>query len=255
MNIIMRFFLAPLLLSGFLWGRAAAADAGGFAVVELFTSEGCSDCPSADVVLAKLAEDAKKYDQPVYCLSYHVDYWNKLGWKDPFSDAVFTRRQTEYARVLGLRTHYTPQIVVNGTVEFLGSNKELAGKSIKQYLAVKALATVKLKAEAAKGSKEITVEYKLTGAPTGSQLCLAWVDDEAVSNPDHGENKGKRLRHLNVVRTLQTIELRTLLSGKLTLSRPEAQSGKVIAFVQIPRSGRILGAASVEIVEPATKQY
>ena len=253
MTVISRFFLVSLLFSWFLHGHAAAADTGGFVVFELFTSEGCSSCPPADAVLAKLGEDAQKYDQPVYCLSFHIDYWNKLGWKDPFADPAFTRRQLEYTKVFGLRDYYVPQMVVNGSEQFLGSSRTQAEKALKQYLAVKALATVKLKATAAKGSQEITVEYTLTGAPAGAQLCVVWVENEVFSGPDHGENRGKRLRHINVVRNFQTIELRSSLSGKLGLSRGEVKSGKIIAFVQIPQSGRILGAASAEVTEPAAK--
>src|SRR5207344_36570 len=85
----------------------------GIALVELFTSEGCSSCPRADALLERLAADAATSGRPVYCLSFHVDYWDHLGWKDRFSSAAFTERQGEYAKRLGATSLYTPQMVVN----------------------------------------------------------------------------------------------------------------------------------------------
>ena len=93
----------------------------GFAVVELFTSEGCSSCPPADELVARIEKESK--DKPVYILAYHVDYWNRLGWKDQFSSADFSKRQNEYANYLHLESVYTPQIVVNGKKEFVGSEE------------------------------------------------------------------------------------------------------------------------------------
>src|SRR5579859_6695441 len=101
-----------------LFGMAPAAK--GFAVVELFTSEGCSSCPAADALVATVQKEDK--DLPVYILSFHVDYWDRLGWKDAFSDAAYSDRQREYARWLRLSSVYTPQVVVNGHQEFVGSD-------------------------------------------------------------------------------------------------------------------------------------
>jgi hypothetical protein len=84
----------------------------GFAVVELFTSEGCSSCPPADDLVAKIQKENN--DQPVYILAFHVDYWNNLGWKDSFSSSAFSKRQNQYADWLNLRSVYTPQVIVNG---------------------------------------------------------------------------------------------------------------------------------------------
>ena len=251
MNIILRSLMSFLLCSGMLEGHVAGAEAGGFAVVELFTSEGCSDCPPADKLLAKLADDAKKAGQPVYCLSFGVGHWDKLGWKDPFADPAFTRRQMEYSGIFGLRNYfYTPQMVVNGTDQFLGSNQAQAEKSIKRFLALKAPVIVRLKATAMDDKKTIAVEYNLLGAPAGSLFCVAWVEAETISTPAGGENKGKTLRHINVVRNFSSCVLRISPSGKLSLPRQEAKAGTVIAFVQIPATGRIIGATAVAIAAP-----
>ena len=106
--------------------------ADGFAVVELFTSEGCSSCPPADELVARIQKENS--DQPVYILSFHVDYWNNLGWKDPFSSAAYSKRQKEYANRLNLQSIYTPQVIVNGRTEFVGSDEGKMLNAIKSNL-------------------------------------------------------------------------------------------------------------------------
>src|ERR1700743_69163 len=114
------FIAAALASTAFINARLLkkvnAADKG-IAVIELFTSEGCSSCPPADELVAKIQKENK--DKPVYILAYHVDYWDRLGWKDSFSNADFTKRQNSYAKVLRLQSVYTPQIIVNGKTEFV----------------------------------------------------------------------------------------------------------------------------------------
>jgi len=105
-----------------------------FVIVELFTSEGCSSCPPADKVLSELKAEAEKYKQPVLFLEYHVDYWNRLGWKDPFSKNQFTLRQENYSRVLPGKELYTPQLVVNGEAELTGSDQKAAKAAIQKAL-------------------------------------------------------------------------------------------------------------------------
>ncbi|MFM9965244.1 MAG: DUF1223 domain-containing protein [Planctomycetaceae bacterium] len=223
---------------------AAAADGQGFAVVELFTSEGCSSCPPADALLAKLDAEAKKSGLEVYCLSFHVDYWNRLGWKDPFSQPAFTRRQQEYAQSFDLQRIYTPQMVVNGAEEFVGSNQKLAVKSIETSLSHKVTTTMAIKAFA--DGKNIAVEYQLQNAPADAVLSVAWTQAEATSNPNRGENDGRKLRHINVVRDFRTIELKSPFQGQLSLQRQDVKTGTVIAFVQAADTGKILGATSAE---------
>ncbi len=93
-------------------------DTKGFALLELFTSEGCSSCPAADALLAKIQQEAQ--GKPIYVLAYHVDYWDRLGWKDIFSNRDFTRRQNEYGGWMNLNSVYTPQVVINGSNEAVG---------------------------------------------------------------------------------------------------------------------------------------
>ena len=98
----------------------AQTEKNSFVVIELFTSEGCSSCPPADKVLSEVIADARKNNKPIYAMSFHVDYWNRLGWKDPYSDFLFTNRQNNYSDVLGEREVYTPQVFVNGKIYFVG---------------------------------------------------------------------------------------------------------------------------------------
>ena len=117
-------------------------DQDGFALIELFTSEGCSSCPVADAILEEVQ---KKYiDKNVLIIGYHVDYWNKLGWKDIFSDASFTQRQEYYSNIFRLNNIYTPQVVVNGKKEFLGSDKSKLTSSIEEQLNERSVVSIKL---------------------------------------------------------------------------------------------------------------
>ncbi|MCX5660857.1 MAG: DUF1223 domain-containing protein [Planctomycetota bacterium] len=219
----------------------------GFALVELFTSEGCSSCPSADALLARLAGDAHKSGQNVHCLSFHVDYWDRLGWKDPFSDAAYSRRQEEYARVLKIRGPYTPQMVVNGAREFVGSDRPIAEQAIEEGLSRPAAVPIELSVVAEE--KTIAVECKLhKDVPVGAVLCVAWAQGNAYSSPDRGENGGRKLRHVNVVRDFRVIELKVPFEGKLTLKRPDPRDGVVVAFVQEGKTGRVIGVAAKPVL-------
>lgn len=238
-------FISLLLASIAFVSPAVAGD--GVAVVELFTSEGCSSCPPADALLAKLATEARKSQQAVYCLSFHVDYWDRLGWKDRFSNRAYTQRQQDYARFLKLDSPYTPQIVINGTEEFLGSDETLVKGGIKLALARKTDASVDLEPSA--NGDEVVVDYKILGAPAGATLCVAWTEAAAMSNPNRGENRGRKLAHINVVRDFQTITLKEPFTGRLSWKRQGSNPGSVIGFVQDATSRQVLGATSREIIE------
>ena len=105
-----------------------------FALIELFTSQGCSSCPAADKLLSETLSQANIQGQNIIALSFHVDYWDRLGWKDPFSNASFTKRQSDYASKLKLETLYTPQAIVNGKYEFVGSNKTAMAAAFQKSL-------------------------------------------------------------------------------------------------------------------------
>jgi len=217
----------------------------GVAVIELFTSEGCSSCPPADALLETFVADAQRSGHAVYGLSFHVDYWDHLGWKDRYSNAAYSRRQSRYARALGLGSLYTPQMIVNGTREFVGSNRAAADAAIRQALANAAPAQIRLSTSFQ--GHEVTVKYAVEGAPAGAILDVAWVDAHAESAPNRGENQGRALRHVNVVRDLRSAELNGAPTGTIRVTRPEARDGAVIAWIQAEPAGRVLGAAEQRV--------
>ncbi len=207
----------------------------GFAVVELFTSEGCSSCPSADKAVEELA---KQYPEDVYVLAFHVDYWNRLGWTDEFSKAEYTTRQNEYATRFNLESIYTPQVVINGQQEFVGSDKAK----------LQSITTVELKKEPTsaieltalpKGDKTVIVHYKWNGGEEG-RLHIALVQNEATTDVKRGENGGRKLHHINIVRDYKTVSA-LQADGTAELKVPSGvvlSNIKIIAYLQ-DKEGKI----------------
>jgi len=140
----------------------------GFAVVELFTSEGCSSCPPADQLVAKIEKEVK--DRPVYILAYHVDYWNRAGWKDGFSSADYSKRQQDYAAYLHIQQVYTPQIVVNGRMEFVGSEEAVLRGAITGNL--KKAQGTPLTLTVAADKKQADIKYTTDKADKNTSLIL-----------------------------------------------------------------------------------
>lgn len=227
-------------------GRPSTATAApGFALLELFTSEGCSSCPPADALLAKLANG----DGRVIALAFHVDYWDRLGWKDHFSSAAWTARQRAYAGRFELASLYTPQLVVNGSLQMVGSNAAGAERGVRAALANPARVTVTLEATA--HGNEVTARCRVAPPPPHTVLQVAWVDARESSSPDAGENRGRSLHHVNVVRDLRTLPLEGAFDGVVTLRRPERAAGSVIAWVQAADAGAVLGAAVADVAPGA----
>jgi hypothetical protein len=218
-----------------------------FAVVELFTSEGCSSCPPADQVLSELADDAKKAGRRIFPLAFHVDYWNYLGWKDPFSLPVSSERQEQYGDALRVNQSYTPQMIVNGKTEFVGSDRRRAWKVVNAALDLPALASVTLQVKTnADGPR---IEYRVSGAPKGAGLCIAVVESGLTSQVRRGENSGRTLSHANTVRKFVVLSLDEP-TGSVDLesefSSPRRDL-RVIAFLQNLRTMEIFGASGVHL--------
>ena len=218
-------------------------------VLELFTSEGCSSCPPADALLARLVHESEASGRRVYGLSLHVDYWDRLGWRDRFSNAAYTQRQSQYARRFALQGNYTPEMVVNGDGECVGSNAGAVQVQVDRSLARKSGATPELAVTAS--GHELRVSCNVAHAPQGATLNVAWVQSRAVSVPDAGENGGRTLEHANVVRDLRTVVLTPGFHDTIVLQRPEVEDGEVIAWVQAANQGSVLGAGSSAVRAPA----
>jgi hypothetical protein len=233
-------------------------------VVELFTSEGCSSCPPADQVLSRLEPSrfagVVRGKQPaisvppgveIIALGEHVDYWDELGWKDKFSSPLFSARQQDYGKAFHLENVYTPQIVVNGQKEVLGSDPRAVQEAINDAWR-KPLAQVTIAMTSAQ-----TVSFSVSRLPVGSHeadLLLAITEGGLVTSILGGENNGRQLRHAAVVRSLTSL-------GRLDPKRPGEYSAvaqlnlrqdwnranlRLVLFIQDRVTRYILGAASVK---------
>ncbi len=220
-----------------------------FAVVELFTSQGCSSCPSADRLLKEIVQSAKESGKPVYALSFHVDYWDYLGWKDPYSQPMFSERQRRYAQAFGLRGIYTPQMIVNGQDEFVGSREETAKSVIQKAFTQSAICTISI-TKIDQNDEFVTVNYEISGKMNDAVLNLALVQEDGTSDVKRGENRGRHLENVNIVRDFLSMELAGKKSGVQQLKMPEKVNlghFSVIAFVQDIETMKILGAVSSAI--------
>ena len=166
------------------------------ALLELFTSEGCSSCPPADRLLSQLAN----FDSNVIPLSFHVDYWNQLGWTDPFSKAQFSERQKEYGEHFHLESIYTPQLIVNGEYELVGSNRSTAEADIKKAIGEKCLVRINID-EVRKDGNKLLLNCTLEGDWKQTNVAVALVQKHAEVKIKGGENGGSKLSHVNVVRS------------------------------------------------------
>ena len=199
-------------------------------LVELFTSEGCSSCPPADRLLESL-------DPQVIVLSEHVDYWDRLGWRDPYSAHANTQRQEAYARGFGTEGPYTPQMVIDGVTEFVGNDAARAREEI-----ARARQRQKIGVHLARTASG--VEVRIEPAAKAAEVWLALADDSGTSQVTAGENKGRRLHHVAILRSLRKIgAVKRGAAFELTVEAPAA--GRVIVFVQDSGLGRVYGVGSL----------
>src|ERR1051325_10193759 len=169
-------------------------------VVELFTSEGCSSCPPADTFLRDLDRTQPISGAELIVLSEHVDYWDDLGWKDSFSSHDVTERQKNYARRLRLSGPYTPQMVVDGTSELVGSDRARAARAFDQAKASPKVA-VRI-SSLASDNRNVRAHIETDSLPAAADVFVALTQDRAQSQVLHGENGGRRLEHVAVLRQL-----------------------------------------------------
>lgn len=227
-------------------------------IAELFTSEGCSSCPPADALLRRLVADQPLDGIDVVALGNHVDYWDRLGWRDPFSSAIFSQRQSRYsAQVFRSDSIYTPQVVVDGTLESVGSDEASVRKNIiRAAREPKAVVDVSALPEA-DGSVRVHVRVQVPDRVrrTGpADLVVAVTEDGLVTQVQRGENGGRTLAHSAVVRLLETVALVDArdhaASGTLVVKlekawRPERL--RVVALLQEQTSRRIVGAGATRL--------
>jgi hypothetical protein len=216
-------------------------------VVELFTSEGCSSCPPADLLLRRLQREQPIAGVQVIALSEHVDYWNQLGWRDPFSSSGLTERQRLYADFFHRDGAYTPQMVVDGTTEFVGSDSQRALEVIAEA-GKRPKANVRLSC-----IDPSRLQVRIDGTHEDADVLLAITEDSLESSVTRGENRGRLMGHEGVTRRLTVI-------GRTRKQQPFAAEPKImiekgwrrenlsaVAFLQDRAGYRILGAGKIAI--------
>lgn len=230
-------------------------------VVELFTSEGCSSCPPADALLAELDARQLLGSAEVIAIEEHVDYWDELGWKDPYSSSTWTARQNDYAGTLHNGSAYTPQMVVDGTTGFVGSRGGTAQQEIakaaanrKARVEISQVSPVENKAVALK----VSVEKPLNVSPKDTaEVIVAITESGLRSSVKGGENNGKDLQHSPVLREFRVIGAVGKSSEEGFAAQPSVKLDakwnvanlRAVVFIQEKKSRRILGAASIRLTQ------
>jgi hypothetical protein len=226
---------------------------GSVVIVELFTSEGCSDCPPADALLRQINLKHTSAGQLIVGISEHVTYWNNLGWKDPFSAAEFTERQDVYASRMSPEGPYTPQMVVNGREQFVGGDvnalqKALGDEARRTHLELNILSS-------ALSSSGLDVKFSIVGETSRPlDIVAVLADDADRSNVLRGENGGRLLQHVSVARSLVRVAtVKGATHQSIHVAFPDGfhlDSGSghhLILFAQEQHQGAIEGAATTAL--------
>ena len=216
-------------------------------LVELFTSEGCSSCPPADALLRQVNGSQTSAGQLVVGISEHVTYWNSLGWSDPFSSPLYTERQNTYSERFHLEGVYTPQMVINGAEQIVGSDRTALLHAVQQEGAQQPRISLRILSVSISG-RTLTVNFSTSGdlPKQGADLMAVLTDDSDRSNVLHGENSGRNLAHVAVARSLSRVT-RVQAAGERTVqiqipaSFQSTQGHHLILFAQTPGNGRVLG--------------
>jgi hypothetical protein len=219
-------------------------------LIELFTSEGCSDCPPADALLEDLDTSQPVPNAEAVVLSEHVNYWDGDGWRDPYSLEDVTRRQGDYASRLRLDGPYTPQMVVDGQKEFVGSDEHRAVQVIENAARVEkvpvSVSAIQLEGE---NTLAVHVESSPLGSPKSADVFFVLADDSDQSSVRRGENAGRVLTHVAVVRSLAkvgTIDHGEAFSkdSKVSTANTNHRELRIVAFIQETGDGRVVGVGA-----------
>ncbi len=185
-------------------------------VLELFTSQGCSSCPAADVLLDKVKQENP---ETVFALSYHVDYWNYIGWEDPFSNASYSQKQNAYNVKFGYRSNYTPEVVVNGKEHFVGSDASKMQQTIDFYVKSKTANHIEIDNGKVDGSI-LNFDYKVAGDLDKRSIRTVLVLNERTTNVKRGENRNRTIKNSNIVIAEKTTVLKES-EGALSMTVPD----------------------------------
>jgi hypothetical protein len=230
-------------------------------VVELFTSEGCLSCPPADALLAQLDAQQPLGSAQIIALEEHVDYWDELGWKDPFSSSSWTARQRDYAGTLHNGNPYTPQLVVDGIEGLVGSRGSAVRQEIEKAAAVKK-SKVEISEVSLVPNKSVVLKVSVEklasiASKDTAEVILAITERDLHSAVKAGENNGKELQHSPVVREWRVIgvmakngeEIFSSQSAVKLDAKWNTENLRAVVFVQEKRNRRILGAAAIRLAQ------
>ena len=248
-----RFLLSAALslaVTSVLFSVPALAGTANPILVELFTSEGCSDCPPADAFLKALDAAQPIPGAQLIVLEEHVDYWDDQGWRDPFSSHALTLRQSEYVDLLHVKNGpYTPQMVVDGNEAFVGSDRPQAGRAFAKEVPVPKI-SVQFSALHVEEGK-VLAHIEIGAVSSRAEVFVAVALDHAQSQVLRGENGGRQLEHVAVVERLSSIG--KTKNGEpfskdvaIKMDHPE-KDYRLIAFVQQTDAGKVLGAAAARV--------
>jgi len=253
-------FLTP---GGAVWMIDLSAETGSRppVLVELFTSEGCSNCPPADELLIRLETEQPVPDTQIIAVSEHVDYWNGLGWRDPFSSTVFTERQEGYRRALAESASYTPQLVVDGHTALVGSLEDEIRRAIAEAAdRSKAILTLRHSGFEPRAGDGGTLEVGIVDIPIPSdgdrvELWYAITESGLSTSVSRGENARRRLRHTAVARQLERVEALPAVLPKTydtTISLALSSNWnrdhlRAVVFLQQARGRQVIGVAQVAL--------
>lgn len=242
---------AQSLQTAFAQGAQTASSSRPPVLVELFTSEGCSDCPPADALLAEL--DAKQFvpGAQAIVLSEHVTYWNHLGWRDPFSFKAMDERQEHYAQQFALDSVYTPQMVVDGAAQLVGSNAVELNRAVAHASAAPKIAmTIGDPHRTADGMIEFSVRAGAASSKSAN-LVAVLAENATHSEVARGENAGRTLHHVAVVRAMKDFSSGATDGRPLRLSDPDSsatlRNRKLVVFLVDRNSGHVVGIAEQQL--------
>ena len=225
-------------------------------LVELFTSEGCSSCPPADALLAKLDRSQPVNGAELIVLSEHVDYWNDIGWKDPYSSHEYSERQSAYAARFGRGGVYTPQMVIDGHSELVGSDERRAIQTVENETK---FAKVPLSLSAIRFDSNNKLSMHVEAGPLGPSaaahsagLFLAIADDSDESQVSRGENAGRTLKHVAVLRTFVSVGTvgksdKVSRNVAVNFNNENRRQLRIVGIIQESSAGRVLGVASARL--------
>lgn len=237
-----------------------------FIVIELFTSQGCSSCPPADKNVSTVLDAARKENIPIYSLGWHVDYWNYLGWRDPYSSKANTQRQRKYAQIMRQRTIYTPQVILNGHVVVRNSFSYPAFlSSFNKALPVTpnfslAFDITRIPTQSSSASRDIQLSYTINRAQNSSRRYLndytigvMIVEDNLFTTPHRGENTGRQLQNDGVVRAAQWETLKQSDTITIAISPViKERSSKIVAIIQHKQNYKIVFANSFALPQQSS---